>query len=721
MPTTRHSSVNPVNRLSSYSWLRRAGLRRSLAVLAAGLVLSNCGGDGPTTPPAAVSSVVLGGLPAENVVLAAATVQLSAQPRSATGAVLDRPVTWTSSDNAIATVSATGLVTGVAPGPVTITATSEGVGGSALMSIRSPITVPPASAGTPVTTSTLGGAVTLTIPPAATTTTTTLTVAPAASVPADNRLVAGGTFDFGPSGTTFTTPITLELSFSPAAVPASKREDLRIYQVLDGGALQLVPGGSVDLVNNKVIAPISHFSTYAVVQQPDPTQMSVSAGDTQSAAIATAVATAPAVLVRDAQNRPVAFADVSFEVTAGGGSLSGATTVETDAAGLATLPGEWTLGATPGTNTLTATVVGTAITANVTATATAPATQLAVTADVSAATSGVAFPTAIVVAVRNAFDGTVTTSTATVTAALSSGTGTLVGTTTVNAVNGVATFSNLRINGVGAHQLTFTATGLTEATSQLITVTQQLASLAITTQPAGATSNAAFGTQPVIELRDNAGLRVIGGTAVVTAARASGSGTLYGTTARAAVDGVVSFTDLAIEGSGAHTLSFGAVGATAATSASFDVAALAPGIRLKVGNAPAVSVTGGTEFQIPIIVDLSNRGSDDLASISVTLSWSPEAFEFVSNTAGSWTDAGGGAATVIVNDAEATSGELSIAGFTTGATTGTFTLTTIVLRARVPMETVQAPVNAAISAAGNAAGSEITVTPRTLGVSILVP
>lgn len=721
MPTTRLSSGNPVTRLSSLSWLRPAGLRRSLAVLAAGLVLSNCGSDGPTTPPAAVSSVVLGGLPAENVVLAAATVQLSAQPRSAAGAVLDRPVTWTSSDNAIATVSATGLVTGVAPGPVTITATSEGVGGSALMSIRSPISVPPASAGTPVTTSTLGGAVTLTIPPAATTTTTTLTVAPAASVPADSRLVAGGTFDFGPSGTTFTTPITLELSFSPAAVPASKREDLRIYQVLDGGTLQLVPGGSVDLVNNKVIAPISHFSTYAVVQQPDPTQMSVSAGDNQSAAIATAVATAPAVLVRDAQNRPVAFADVSFAVTAGGGSLSGATTVETDAAGLATLPGEWTLGATPGTNTLTATVVGTAITATVTATATAPATQLAVTADVSAATSGVAFPTAIVVAVRNAFDGTVTTSTATVTAALSSGSGTLVGTTTVNAVNGVATFSNLRINGAGAHQITFTATGLTAATSQVIAVTQQLASLAITTQPGNATSNAAFGTQPVIELRDHAGLRLIGGTTVVTAARASGSGTLYGTTSRAAVDGVVTFTDLAIEGSGLHALSFTAPGVAAMLGQSFDVAALAPGIRLKVGAAPAVTLTAGAQIQVPVVADLSNRGGDDLASISVSLSWDPALFDFVSNASGAWTDATGGSSTVVVNDTETAAGTLNVAAFTTGATTSSVTITTITLQAKTPVTTTATDITASIGAAGNAAGSAITVTPRTLGVSILVP
>jgi uncharacterized protein YjdB len=50
--------------------------------------------------------------------------------------VLSRVVTWTSSNNAIATVSSAGVVTGVAlGGPVTITATSEGKSGTASVTV----------------------------------------------------------------------------------------------------------------------------------------------------------------------------------------------------------------------------------------------------------------------------------------------------------------------------------------------------------------------------------------------------------------------------------------------------------------------------------------------------------------------------------------------------------------------------------------------------------
>src|SRR5439155_15837556 len=55
------------------------------------------------------------------------TVQLTATPKDASGNVLTgRTVTWTTSSGAVATVSASGLVTGVAVGAATITATSEG-------------------------------------------------------------------------------------------------------------------------------------------------------------------------------------------------------------------------------------------------------------------------------------------------------------------------------------------------------------------------------------------------------------------------------------------------------------------------------------------------------------------------------------------------------------------------------------------------------------------
>ncbi len=64
------------------------------------------------------------------------TLQLSATPRDAGGLpVTGASVTWSSGNNAVATVSLTGLVTAVADGQATITAESEGVTGTATITV----------------------------------------------------------------------------------------------------------------------------------------------------------------------------------------------------------------------------------------------------------------------------------------------------------------------------------------------------------------------------------------------------------------------------------------------------------------------------------------------------------------------------------------------------------------------------------------------------------
>ena len=66
-------------------------------------------------------------------------------------------------------------------------------------------------------------------------------------------------------------------------------------------------------------------------------------------------------------------------------------------------------------------------------------------------------------------DGAVANSTINVVAAKKSGTGTLSGTTTVAAVNGVATFTNLVMTTAGTYVLSFTPTSLTEVDSGTLT------------------------------------------------------------------------------------------------------------------------------------------------------------------------------------------------------------------------------------------------------------
>src|SRR5437660_3714475 len=71
-------------------------------------------------------------------VQAGQTVQLTATPRDAGGNPLSgRTVTWSSSNTSIAAVSTSGLVSGVTPGSVTISATSEGKSGTAAITVTS--------------------------------------------------------------------------------------------------------------------------------------------------------------------------------------------------------------------------------------------------------------------------------------------------------------------------------------------------------------------------------------------------------------------------------------------------------------------------------------------------------------------------------------------------------------------------------------------------------
>ena len=64
-----------------------------------------------------------------------ATGQLTAEPRSAAGTPLARSVQWNSTNGAIATVSQSGVVTAVSAGSTTVTATVDGVVGSATVQV----------------------------------------------------------------------------------------------------------------------------------------------------------------------------------------------------------------------------------------------------------------------------------------------------------------------------------------------------------------------------------------------------------------------------------------------------------------------------------------------------------------------------------------------------------------------------------------------------------
>src|SRR4029077_15204525 len=193
---------------------------------------------------------------------------------------------------------------------------------------------------------------------------------------------------------------------------------------------------------------------------------------------AAGVASTPAVqvAVQDALGNTVMTSTSSITVAIGTNPASG------------TLSGTMTVAAISGVatfSTLSLNKAGTGYTLTGSATGLTGATSTAFNISAGAAAkllftvqpsnevAGVAMTPAVQVAVSDDQGNTVTTATTSITLAIAANpaSGTLSGTTTVAAVNGIATFSNVSINNPGTgYTLTASATGLTGATSSTFNV-----------------------------------------------------------------------------------------------------------------------------------------------------------------------------------------------------------------------------------------------------------
>ena len=103
------------------------------------------------------------------------------------------------------------------------------------------------------------------------------------------------------------------------------------------------------------------------------------------------------------------------------------------------------------------------------------ATHLTITQEATHTVAGQTI-SSLIVQVRDQFENVVTTDNSNVTIAINTGTGTLNGTKTIAAVNGVATFSTLSINTTGAFTLTVTDGSLTGDTGSSFNITPAAAS-----------------------------------------------------------------------------------------------------------------------------------------------------------------------------------------------------------------------------------------------------
>ena len=113
-------------------------MRRSILLFA---LLVACGGGSDPAGPVAVSTIVISDSPGFSMTIGE-TRPLSASARDAGGNVLGgRTITWSSSAQAVATVSTSGVVTAVGAGTAQIRATSEGKSGEVAVTVNPPVAV----------------------------------------------------------------------------------------------------------------------------------------------------------------------------------------------------------------------------------------------------------------------------------------------------------------------------------------------------------------------------------------------------------------------------------------------------------------------------------------------------------------------------------------------------------------------------------------------------
>ena len=337
-------------------------------------------------------------------------------------------VTWSSNDNAVATVSVAGLVAAAGNGTTQVLATSGAVAGQAT------VTVAQVAAQLVKTKGDLqNGTVGSPLPVALAVRVNDARGHPIQNITVNLSVTAGGGNLSAPSGTTDVTGLIPDITWTLGTTVGP--------QVVQATATS---GTATSVTFN------------ATAAAGPPVSLILQAGDSQSAAVGNPVAIDPAVKVRDAFTNPVANAVVVFTVSAGGGTLTEATDT-TGASGIATV-GSWTLGAA-GANNLTATVSGTALTFIFAAQGLvpgAPASVAAIAGDAQTGLTGFALNVDPAVQVLDATNLPVAN--VQVDFVPATGGGSVTGGTVMTNVNGIATVGSWSV-GTGSNTLTATVTG----------------------------------------------------------------------------------------------------------------------------------------------------------------------------------------------------------------------------------------------------------------------
>jgi len=272
---------------------------------------------------------------------------------------------------------------------------------------------------------------------------------------------------------------------------------------------------------------------------------------TQTGTVGSGANSPPSVVVRDAQGNPVPGITVTFSVTAGLGTLNGATQV-TGLNGVATV-GSWTFGAAAGLNTVVASTLGLP---NVTfnATTTGVPTLVAVFAgNNQAAVQGTAL--AVPPSVRVTDGGGQGVANLQVTFAVTGGGGSINGASQVTDATGVATVGAWFVGGGVPNTLTATVATALSGNPVLFTASGAT-NIGITQQPpANTTSGTPFTV--TVQLRDANGTTSQVNGVPLTISIQSGGGTLNAGSTALTVNttlGVATFNVSITGGAGARFL-----------------------------------------------------------------------------------------------------------------------------------------------------------------------
>jgi hypothetical protein len=302
-----------------------------------------------------------------------------------------------------------------------------------------------------------------------------------------------------------------------------------------------------------------------------------------------------------------------------GGATLGGTLTAAATAGVAAFPG-LTLNKAGSGYTLQATSTGLtpATSGGVNVTVAGVATQLVVTSG-SPGTIAAGSPFGLTVTAEDGSGNLVSSFSGSVTLALAyniSG-GSLLGTATVTAAGGVATFSGLSIDTAGNYTLQATGGGLNPVTTSSLTVSPLAATqLAVWGPDRGVLPGSAFGITVLAEDQYGNVDPNFGGNVTLALSNNPGGATLGGTLAAAASVGQASFSGLSINNLGSgYAIQASATGLTAGTSVPFDVTS----DQLVVTAQPPASVSAGAGFGLTVAAENASGNVDASFTGNVTV------------------------------------------------------------------------------------------------------